>query len=105
MSINIADVQRLCRSGFFRWTDHAVKRIIKRAISRADVKQVLQNGEIIEQYPHDYPFPSCLVSGITNDHHHLHVVCGIGEGQLWVISSYRPDSQKWTDNFRKRKES
>ena len=105
MGIRIADVQNLCQSGLLRWTDHAMKRLVKRDIRRADVKQALLTGVIIEQYPDDYPFPSCLVSGTAEGDRHLHVVCGIGDGQLWVISSYYPDAERWTDDFCRRKES
>jgi len=105
MGINVFDIRHLCQSGLLRWTDHAVKRLIKRAISRADVKQTLLNGKVIEQYPDDYPFPSCLVSGVAQDGRYLHVVCGIDAKELWIISSYHPDPEKWTDDFSKRKEN
>ena len=56
-----------------------------------DVIQVLTNGEIIEQYPTDYPFPSCLVLGYTKTGKALHVVCGSNGVELWLITAYIPD--------------
>jgi hypothetical protein len=102
MSIN--EIQQLCASDSIRWTDHAVKRLIQRDITRPEVKFVLSNGEIIEQYPDDYPYPSCLVLGITNERRYLHIVCGIGGGELWIVSAYCPDTDKWEDDLRTRKE-
>ena len=100
----IDDIQRLCESGSIRWTDHALKRIIQRGISQSDVKYALANGDIIEQYPNDYPYPSCLVLGVTTRSNHLHIVCGVGDGELWIISAYYPAPDKWVDEFRNRKE-
>ena len=37
----------------------------ERGIRRADVIRCLESGEIIEDYPDDFPHPSCLVFGRT----------------------------------------
>ncbi len=34
---------------------HAVQRMAKRRISTYDVKEVLENGEVVEDYPDDRP--------------------------------------------------
>ena len=67
-------------------------------------KHILTTGDIIEQYPDDYPYPSCLVSSVTVSRSYLHVVCGIGDGEIWVISAYHPDPDRWDDGYRKRKD-
>lgn len=103
--MDIQEVRRLCESNSIRWTDHAVKRLIKRCLTRLSVKQAILNGEIIEDYPCDYPYPSCLVLGISDESVALHVVCGIGEGELWIITAYIPDPEEWTDGFKVRKET
>jgi len=56
----------------------------------SDIKHVIENGEIIEQYPTDYPFPSCLIKG-----ENMHIVCSIGEGRLYIITAYRPSPDSW----------
>jgi hypothetical protein len=55
-------------------------------------------GEIIEQYPTDYPFPSCLING-----ENIHIVCSIGEGHLYIITSYRTSPDQWEEKGRKRR--
>ena len=35
---------------------------------------------------------------------HIHVVCGIGEGHLWIITAYRPSLEKWESDLKTRKE-
>ena len=54
----------------------------------------IRDGEVIEDYPDDYPFPSCLILG-----HGIHVVCGIGEGKAWIVTAYRPTLDKWEKNI------
>lgn len=80
--MEIADLQKLCEDGAIRWTLHALERLLKRGISQDDVTQAISSGEIIEQYPDDYPYPSCLLLGTTNAGEALHVVCGRGPGEI-----------------------
>jgi len=40
---------------------HAVRRMAERGISRAEVEQPIAQGETIESYPDDKPYPSRLV--------------------------------------------
>jgi hypothetical protein len=86
-----------------RWTSHILERLFQRNIRIDDVKFALINGEIIEQYPNDYPFPSCLVLGHTKTGQTLHVVCGSNGAELWLITAYFPNPEEWTDDFRLRR--
>ena len=70
----------------------------------SDVEKAILNGEIIESYPGDYPSPSCLILGFANDKSPLHVVCGIHEDELWLITAYRPNLEEWSKDYRIRKE-
>ena len=47
-------------------SDHAVKRFRERGIKIKDVRTAVYSGEIIEQYPDDYPYPSCLILGLSS---------------------------------------
>lgn len=64
--------------------------IQQRGISYGEIKEVIKNGEIIEEYPDDYPYPSCLILGMTVNGRKIHVVAGIGEMKLWLITAYEP---------------
>jgi hypothetical protein len=68
-----------------------------------DVLTALTNGEIIEQYPNDYPFPSCLVLGYIKAGKALHIVCGSNGTELWLITAYIPSLAKWTEDFKYRR--
>jgi len=70
-----------------------------------DVVNALSNGEIIEEYPNDYPFPSCLVMGHTKEGKALHIVCGSNGVELWLITAYFPNSNEWTEDLRDRRQT
>jgi hypothetical protein len=102
--MSIKEVRRRIQAGMMRWTEHAMQRLIKRSIAKDEVAQSLVTGAIIERYPDDYPYPSCLILGRTIKGEHLHVVCGLGEPDLWVVTAYRPDPVEWSKDFKVRKE-
>lgn len=101
--MEIAKIRKYFIEHRIQWTAHVMQRLIKRNILRSDVKTALLNGKIIEEYPSDYPYPSCLVLGITSLNKPLHVVCGIGDDKLWIITAYRPDETMWDSSFTRRK--
>ena len=86
-------------------TQHAELRRRQRGISVPDIKYAIQTGEIIEDYPDDYPFPSCLILGDSTQATPLHVVCGSGERTLYVITAYYPSPDKWEPDWKTRKET
>jgi hypothetical protein len=84
-------------------TYHVAKRCEKRGITGKDIVNAILNGEIIEDYPEDFPYPSALVFGHSVANKILHVVAGVGDGMLWIITSYYPNNEKWEDDFKTRK--
>ena len=80
-----------------------MKRLMQRGIFQASVVQAIRSGEIIEQYPDDYPYPSCLLLGTTEAGEALHIVCGIGEGEVWLITAYHPDPDEWESDLKTRR--
>ena len=52
--LNIEKIRKLINSEKIRWTNHVVIRLLQRNITQEDVKNVLINGEIIEEYESDY---------------------------------------------------
>ena len=86
-------------------TEHAAQRCRQRGIKAKDIRSVVENGEIIEQYPEDYPFPSCLILGEDALGRSLHV-CMSDEGTASrIITAYCPDKNRWRDNLKERKET
>ncbi|MBM3214561.1 DUF4258 domain-containing protein [Candidatus Poribacteria bacterium] len=83
---------------------HAIRRMFQRAIAYEDVSHVLDNGETIEEYLSDRPYPSRLILGWSGGRA-LHVVVATNavEQESIVITVYEPDPDKWEPGFRHRK--
>lgn len=96
--MNLDDLRFLCRRETMIVTTHCMDRMSKRDIELSEVMRAIMTGEVIEDYPDDYPYPSALISG-----NGLHVVAGVGDGRLWLITSYRPDPEQWEDDLKTRK--
>lgn len=77
----------------------------ERDISRADVKNCILNGEIIEDYPNDFPYPSCLIFGYTIKEKVIHVVAGSDGEYIYIITAYFPNKEKFEDDLKTRKEN
>jgi hypothetical protein len=71
-------------------------------ISTAEVRQVITQGHIIEDYPEDARGHSCLILGQGKDNRPVHVVCAPKDEYLVVITAYVPDPQQWSDKFTRR---
>jgi len=102
--LTIDALQKLCNDQAILMTKHAVVRMRERDIALDDIKAAIRNGEIIAQYPDDYPYPSCLVLGHCTSSRHVHVVAGIAGTSLWIITAYFPDKTKWEADYKTRKE-
>lgn len=46
-----------------RFSRHAVQRMFNRSLPVNEIARIVVSGEIIEDYPADFPFPSCLLLG------------------------------------------
>ena len=100
--MDIEQLRKLCEANRIKWTLHALKRIRERRIRSSDVIACIQNGEIIERYPDDRPFPSCLICGLIRNSY-LHAVVSSDGTELTIITAYVPSSDEWENNYTKRK--
>ena len=103
--VEISQIQLLVSEGKIMWTEHIAIRLRERAIKRNDLIECIKSGEIIEQYPYDMPFFSCLMLCICKAGKPFHIVVGIKVDVLcYMITAYRPDLDKWEADFKTRKE-
>ena len=84
---------------------HALERMIKRKKYFSDIYEIMYGLEVIEEYPDDFPYPSCLVLGFTKSKKPIHIVFSVDEEDktIFIIRIYEPDRQKWKNNFKRRK--
>jgi len=82
---------------------HALDRMLQpdRRIEMDEVKKVIFEGEIIEDYPEDTRGHSCLMFKILN--RPIHVVCAPKDEYLAIITVYLPINDKWENDFKTRK--
>ena len=75
-----------------------------RGISREEVLEVLENGEIIQCYDYDKPFPSMLMLGFPGKRP-LHLVAAFDEANcmVFVITAYGPDLTIFEPDFKTKK--
>ncbi len=102
--LEIEKIKQLVREDKIRWTNHAIIRLFQRNITQEDIQSAILNGEIIEEYENDYPYASCLVYGINIENKVLHIVCGMNESELWIITAYYPDNVSWENDLKTRRE-
>ena len=100
----IEDFRRINKSENIIISLHGHLRLNERNISVDDVMNAIENGEIIEQYPEDFPFPSCLILGISVQKQYIHVVVSMNEGMIYLITAYVPSPDKWESDWKTRKE-
>ena len=101
----LSNIQELIGKGNIRWSVHCAEKMQERNISRKDVIACISDGEIIEDYPDDYPTPSCLIFGKTEDDKIIHVVAGCDGDMVFIITAYYPNKEKavFDDDLRTRK--
>ena len=102
--MDIDKIRKLFNDSQIRWSAHGLMRMQERDISRDDIKKCIFEGEIIEDYPEDYPYPSCLVFGHDEKNKVLHVVVGTDDTIVYVITAYYPNADKFEKDLKTRKE-
>ena len=83
---------------------HAVERMFERVISPADVRSVIETGEVVADYPDDRPFPSRLILGFVA-HRPIHVVAAFDPDTdaIYVVTAYSPDPELWNPDYKTRR--
>ncbi len=103
MLFDIDDIRRALQEDNIQWSGHVLTKMQQREIKVKDVIKCVLSWEIIEYYSSDYPFPSCLIAGRCDNDKVLHVVCSLGEGNVWMITAYYPNTNEWLEDFNTRK--
>ena len=90
----IEQIRDLVGKGKIKIRHHARIRMRDRNIYIDDVIDAISSGEVIEEYPGDKPFPSCLIFSRVKEKP-IHVVCALSTEEVIVITAYPPDPHKW----------
>ena len=103
--MNIEDIITSIENNRVRITDHGDDEAEVDDLTFDEIFFSVSHGEIIERYPADKPYPSCLIYGQTFGGDPVHSVWAFNDENQWsvLIAVYRPDPARWV-NFRKRRE-
>lgn len=102
--LSIKLLRTICNNRGIIWTTHVLKRLQERNILRKDVVNAINTGEIIEQYPDSFPYPACLILGLSVQTEYIHVVCAYNGENIKIITAYYPTLDKFESDLKTRKE-
>lgn len=107
MSETLKRIQELGSKGLVKVSDHGYDEAASDLIRIKDIVGGLPDAVLVEDDP-DYPKGSCvLVLQTVEGSASIHVVWGIPKGAnspAVLITAYRPDPDRWTEDFLRRKE-
>ena len=103
MTIDIESLRLLCTNTTITLTKHAAIRMYERKVKYLGIKSAIMNGDIIEEYLDESPNPRVLISGHDEAGKPLHVVVGVGDWNIEIISAYYPSLEKWEADYKTRK--
>lgn len=97
--MNIQDIIEAIRNKRIRITDHADEEAQADHLTFDEIFFSVLQGEIIEEYPSDRPYPSCLIYGDSFQGEPIHSVWAYNAETRWavLITVYRPDPRRWID--------
>jgi hypothetical protein len=97
---------RLLQQGEIRISEHGYEELAADGITVREIVAGVFNAVVLEEYPH-YPKGPCVLT-LQKDRggQPIHVVWGIPRGSAppaVLVTAYRPDRERWADDFRRRK--
>ncbi len=99
-------VQKLVAEGKVRISEHGYDELADDNIFAIDVLDGVDAAVAVEDYPQSAKGPSVLVLQKDTSDRPIHVLWGIPRGctePAVVVTAYRPDLRRWSNDFMKRK--
>ena len=97
--MELYDIIEAVAAGRLRSTQHGNLEAAADGLSESEIHYSVLHGEIIEDYPDDYPLPSCLIFGRAPDGRPIHSVWAYNREtqQAIMVTVYRPHPSRWID--------
>lgn len=103
--MDLMNIVTAIRDGRINITRHASKAANDDGLGLQDILLSLTTGSVINHYPEDKPYPSCLILSWVDAATPIHSVWAYNAGMrsAVLITVYRPDPKQWTDWKRRTK--
>lgn len=98
------EIRRYLEHDQFIISNHARMRMFQRNITTDMIMALIGDSEVIEEYPDDFPCPSVLILGYSNEKPY-HVVVALCKDHARIITVYIPDEQYWIEYKKRRRKS
>jgi hypothetical protein len=97
--MEIETIVNAIRNSRLRITDHTDEEAFDDNLAYEEIYFSVIHGKVIENYPNDKPYPSCLILGRNFSGEPIHSVWAYNPENLWaaLITVYRPDPARWID--------
>ena len=106
MSDTLRRIVELVRDGNVRISVHGYDEMVEDGILAGEVIEGVGAATDVEDYPEYTKGPCTLVLQRDRRGNPIHVVWGIPHGQTSpavLVTAYRPDPARWSDDFLRRK--
>lgn len=107
MSRTLEAVKRLAAAGNVRISEHGYDELAEDRIAARDVISGLANAVVVEDYPEFPKGPTALVLQYDHANEPIHVVWGVPKGHsspAVLVTAYRPDPRRWSEDFLERRD-
>lgn len=102
--MKIEDLRDLYEKDIVFLTQHVIERCKQRNIRPKHIKAAVMTGEIIEDYPDDFPTPICLILSFPSIGVPLYVVVASNGETAKIVTAYYPDKAKWESDMKIRRD-
>ena len=94
-----ARLQEQARTDAVRISIHAHQETIEEDVSYDELREVLLDAQVVENYADHKRGSCCLACGRTRKERYIHVVCTTGLEVAVIITVYEPVAPKWVSPF------
>jgi len=100
-------VHALIVAGKARVSEHGFRELREDGINLVDLVGSIESASVVEEYPNYHKGPCLLLLHRMSSGQAVDALWGIAKDQpneVTLVTAYRPDPRRWSDDFLKRKD-